>query len=136
MALSHRLRRNPLDESGSARASSARSAKFSAHERRRGRRDALAAREPRRGACSRSIPRLRPAAARGRRPGARRAARAARRTLAPVKLTRMPAQIADDRLIGGLDVAATLRTGKPVAETGVLADGDGGVRSRGDGGAA
>jgi magnesium chelatase subunit D len=47
--------------------------------------------------------------------------------LAPRKLTRMPAEIADDRLIGGLDVAATLRAGKPIAETGVLANADGGV---------
>ncbi len=47
--------------------------------------------------------------------------------LAPRKLTRIPAEIADDRLIGGLDVAATLRTGKPVAETGVLAACDGHV---------
>ncbi len=47
--------------------------------------------------------------------------------LAPIRLTRIPAQIADDRLIGGLDVAATLRSGKPVAETGVLAEANGGV---------
>ena len=47
--------------------------------------------------------------------------------LAPMKLTRIPAQIADDRLLGGLDVAATLRAGRLVAETGVLASADGGV---------
>jgi magnesium chelatase subunit D len=47
--------------------------------------------------------------------------------LAPMRLFRAPADIADDRLIGGLDVSATLRTGKPVAETGVLAAADGGV---------
>ena len=47
--------------------------------------------------------------------------------LAPRKLTRIPAAIADDRLIGGLDVAATLRTGKPVAETGALASAHDGV---------
>jgi magnesium chelatase subunit D len=47
--------------------------------------------------------------------------------LAPMRLFRAPADIADDRLIGGLDVAATLRTGRPVAETGVLAAADGGV---------
>ena len=47
--------------------------------------------------------------------------------LAPRKLTRIPAEIADDRLIGGLDVAATLRAGKPIAESGVLAQADGGV---------
>ncbi len=47
--------------------------------------------------------------------------------LAPRKILRIPAEIADDRLLGGLDVAATLRTGKPVAEAGVLAGADGGV---------
>ncbi len=47
--------------------------------------------------------------------------------LAPMKLTRIPAGIADDRLIGGLDVAATLRAGKPVAETGALTAANGGV---------
>ena len=47
--------------------------------------------------------------------------------LAPGKLTRLPAQIADDRLIGGLDVAATLRTGRPIAELGALSAADGGV---------
>jgi magnesium chelatase subunit D len=47
--------------------------------------------------------------------------------LAPAKLTRLPAQIADDRLIGGLDIAATLRTGRPVAELGALSAADGGV---------
>ncbi|GJD94607.1 magnesium chelatase subunit D [Methylobacterium iners] len=39
---------------------------------------------------------------------------------------RMPAGIADDRLIGGLDLAATLRTGRPVAQRGLLAETDGG----------
>ncbi|MCW2316019.1 magnesium chelatase subunit D [Rhodoblastus acidophilus] len=47
--------------------------------------------------------------------------------LAPMRLSRAPADIADDRLIGGLDVAATLRAGKPIAETGVLAAAHGGV---------
>ncbi len=47
--------------------------------------------------------------------------------IAPRPLVRMPAEIADDRLIGGLDVAATLRAGKPIAETGLLAQADGGV---------
>jgi len=47
--------------------------------------------------------------------------------LAPRQLTRIPSAIADDRLIGGLDVAATLRSGRPVAENGVLAQADGGV---------
>jgi magnesium chelatase subunit D len=39
---------------------------------------------------------------------------------------RAPANIADDRLIGGLDIAATLRAGRPVADRGLLADADGG----------
>ena len=47
--------------------------------------------------------------------------------LSSLKLTRLPAQVADDRLIGGLDVAATLRTGRSVAEPGALAAADGGV---------
>ena len=40
---------------------------------------------------------------------------------------RLPAHVTEDRLLGGLDLAATLRTGKPVAERGLLADADGGV---------
>ncbi len=64
--------------------------------------------------------------------------------LAPLRLIRVPAQIADDRLIGGLDVAATLRAGKPVAEKGVMASArrrrargrDGGTGFGFDGGAA
>ncbi len=40
---------------------------------------------------------------------------------------RAPANIADDRLIGGLDIAATLRAGRPVADRGLLAECDGGV---------
>jgi len=39
---------------------------------------------------------------------------------------RVPANIADDRLIGGLDIAATLRAGQPVADKGILAEADGG----------
>ncbi len=39
---------------------------------------------------------------------------------------RAPANIADDRLIGGLDIAATLRAGHPVADRGLLAEADGG----------
>ena len=42
-------------------------------------------------------------------------------------MRRIPASISDDRLAGGLDVAATIRTGRPVAEPGVLALADGGV---------
>ena len=40
---------------------------------------------------------------------------------------RMPVHIAEDRLLGGLDLAATLRVGKPVAQRGLLAEIDGGV---------
>lgn len=40
---------------------------------------------------------------------------------------RVPHHIADDRLLGGLDLAATLSAGRPVADRGVLADADGGV---------
>ena len=44
-----------------------------------------------------------------------------------VPMRRIPASISDDRLAGGLDIAATIRTGRPVAEPGVLALADGGV---------
>lgn len=40
---------------------------------------------------------------------------------------KMPAHIADERLLGGLDMAATLRTGWPVVQRGLLAEADGGV---------
>jgi magnesium chelatase subunit D len=40
---------------------------------------------------------------------------------------RMPASVPDSRLLGGLDLAATLAAGRPVAERGVLAEADGGV---------
>ncbi|MFO1337414.1 MAG: magnesium chelatase subunit D [Burkholderiaceae bacterium] len=42
-------------------------------------------------------------------------------------LRRMPAHIGDERLLGGLDLAATLRTGQPVVREGLLAEADGGV---------
>lgn len=42
-------------------------------------------------------------------------------------LRRAPLVIADDRLLGGLDLAATLRAGRPIAETGLLAQTHGGV---------
>ena len=42
-------------------------------------------------------------------------------------MRRIPASISDDRLAGGLDIGATIRTGRPVAEPGVLALADGGV---------
>ncbi len=40
---------------------------------------------------------------------------------------RVPLHIADGRLLGGLDLAATLHAGRPVAERGLLAEADGGV---------
>ncbi|MCC0808404.1 magnesium chelatase subunit D [Methylobacterium sp. W2] len=42
-------------------------------------------------------------------------------------LRRMPAGIAEDRLVGGLDLAATLSAGRPVAQAGLLAEADGGL---------
>lgn len=42
-------------------------------------------------------------------------------------LRRLPLGITDDRLLGGLDLAATLKAGRPVAEAGLLQDVDGGV---------
>lgn len=40
---------------------------------------------------------------------------------------KVPLNIADDRLLGGLDLAATLAAGRPVTERGLLADAAGGV---------
>lgn len=40
---------------------------------------------------------------------------------------RVPVTIRDDRLLGGLDLAATLRAGRPVAQRGLLAEADGGL---------
>lgn len=40
---------------------------------------------------------------------------------------RMPAGIGDARLLGGLDLTATLAMGRPVAERGLLAEADGGI---------
>ncbi len=40
---------------------------------------------------------------------------------------RLPLSIRDDRLLGGLDLAATLQSGRPVPLRGLLADSDGGV---------
>ncbi len=39
----------------------------------------------------------------------------------------IPLNVADARLLGGLDLAATLQAGRPVAERGILAEADGGV---------
>jgi magnesium chelatase subunit D len=48
--------------------------------------------------------------------------------LAPgVPLKRIPAAISDDRLIGGLDIAATVKAGRAISEMGVLAAVDGGA---------
>ncbi len=44
-----------------------------------------------------------------------------------VPLRRVPLHIADGRLLGGLDLSATLRSGRPVAERGLIAEADGGV---------
>lgn len=40
---------------------------------------------------------------------------------------RLPSHISDSRLLGGLDLTATLQAGRPVAERGVLAEAHGGV---------
>jgi magnesium chelatase subunit D len=48
--------------------------------------------------------------------------------LAPdIPVRKIPSSIDDDRLLGGLDLAATLRSGRPVLARGVLAEADGGV---------
>ncbi len=47
------------------------------------------------------------------------------RVAGPIR--RLPPNIGDDRLIGGLDLPATLRAGRPVAQSGLLAEADGGV---------
>lgn len=45
----------------------------------------------------------------------------------PAPLRRLPLTIRDERLLGGLDLAATLQAGRPVAQRGLLAESDGGV---------
>ena len=42
-------------------------------------------------------------------------------------MRRIPANVSDDRLLGGLDLTATLRSGRPVHQSGLLAACDGGV---------
>jgi magnesium chelatase subunit D len=42
-------------------------------------------------------------------------------------LRRVPLHMGDDRLLGGLDLAATLQAGRPIAQQGLLAEADGGV---------
>src|SRR5271156_3421256 len=51
------------------------------------------------------------------------------RTALPAKQPRkhLPPHTADSRLLGGLDLNATLLAGHPVAERGLLAEADGGV---------
>ncbi|MBU1211803.1 MAG: magnesium chelatase subunit D [Alphaproteobacteria bacterium] len=44
-----------------------------------------------------------------------------------VPFVRMPAQIGPERVLGGLDLAATLRHGRPVHQAGLLSQADGGV---------
>ena len=44
-----------------------------------------------------------------------------------VRVLRLPSSATDDRIFGGLDLAATIASGTPVAERGVVADADGGV---------
>ncbi len=47
--------------------------------------------------------------------------------LLPAPPRRLPLAIRDERLLGGLDLAATLQAGRPVAQRGLLAESDGGV---------
>ena len=50
------------------------------------------------------------------------------RLLGPgVPQRRLPQHIRDERLLGGLDLAATLQAGRPVAQRGLLAEADGGL---------
>jgi magnesium chelatase subunit D len=44
-----------------------------------------------------------------------------------VSIHRVPLHAGDERLLGGLDLAATLSAGRPVARSGLLAEADGGV---------
>lgn len=44
---------------------------------------------------------------------------------APVR--RLPPNVTDDRLLGGLDLAATLQAKRPIVERGLLAEADGGL---------
>ena len=44
-----------------------------------------------------------------------------------MKVRRLPIHAGDDRLLGGLDLAATLQAGRPVAQNGLLAEADGGL---------
>jgi magnesium chelatase subunit D len=46
---------------------------------------------------------------------------------AHLPLRRIPCNITDNRLLGGLDLASTLRLNRPILEPGVLAEADGGI---------
>ncbi len=46
---------------------------------------------------------------------------------ATTAIRKLPASISDDRLLGGLDLAATLQVGRPVLQHGLLTDANGGV---------
>ena len=50
-----------------------------------------------------------------------------RQQLGAATIRRLPVQIRDDRLLGGLDLTASLQAGRPIAQRGVLAECDGGV---------
>jgi len=50
-----------------------------------------------------------------------------RRALGETPVKRLPLHIRDERLLGGLDLSATLQAGRPVAQRGLLAESDGGV---------
>ena len=81
---------------------------------------ALVAVDPRR--LGGLVLRTRPSAVRDRWLGALRCA-----LPATMPLRRLPPGIGDDRLLGGLDLAATLRAGRPVAQRGLLAEAHGGI---------
>jgi magnesium chelatase subunit D len=61
------------------------------------------------------------------RPGAVRDRWLAELTALAGPVRKLPANIATDRLLGGLDLGATLSAGRPVASPGLLAEADGGI---------
>lgn len=50
-----------------------------------------------------------------------------RRLMADAPWRRVPLHISDERLLGGIDLAATLQAGRPIAQRGLLAEADGGT---------
>jgi len=50
-----------------------------------------------------------------------------RSLMSPSRWVRMPVSITDERLLGGLDLSATLAAGRPVLQHGLLAEADGGT---------